>query len=131
MHRAPIQQSLSGAPREPVPQVLADGRHAGALGALESVVEVAPDRDLPPRQLGDLARARHLVGQYELARAAAAAGDHAQVLQRFRAMAGLSRTLRDPLELRDRAAQALESDAGALAGEGRYDEALLRLGPVR
>ncbi len=128
---AAIQQSLAASALETVPQDLAGGLHAGDLGALESVVEVASDRDLPPRQLGDLARARNLVGQYELARAAAAAGDHAQVLERFRAMAGLSRTLRDPLELRDRAAQALESDAGALAGEGRYDEALLRLGPVR
>ncbi|HEV3074170.1 MAG TPA: hypothetical protein VHB47_07115 [Thermoanaerobaculia bacterium] len=127
---AAIQQTLAAAALETVPQDLAGGLRGGDLGTLESVVEVASDRDLPPRQLGDLARARNLVNQYELARAAAAAGDHAQVLERFRAMEGLSRMLRDPLELRDRAAQALEDDAHALAADGRYDEALRRLGPL-
>lgn len=127
---AAIQQTLAASALETVPQDLASGLRGGDLGALESVVEVASDRDLPPRQLGDLARARNLVNQYELARAAAAGGDHAQVLERFRAMEGLSRTLRDPLELRDRAARALEDDAHALASEGRYDEALRRLGPL-
>ncbi|HXO43777.1 MAG TPA: hypothetical protein VN999_20180, partial [Thermoanaerobaculia bacterium] len=127
---AAIQQTLAAAALETVPQDLAGGLRGGDLGTLESVVEVASDRDLPPRQLGDLARARNLVNQYELARAAAATGDHAQVLERFRAMEGLSRTLRDPLELRDRAAQALEDDAHALAADGRYDEALRRLGPL-
>lgn len=127
---AAIQQTLAAAALETVPQDLAGGLRGGDLGTLESVVEVASDRDLPPRQLGDLARARNLVNQYEVARAAAAAGDHAQVLERFRAMEGLSRTLRDPLELRDRAAQALEDDAHALAAEGSYDEALRRLGPL-
>jgi hypothetical protein len=127
---AAIQQTLAASALETAAQDLAGGLRGGDLGALESVVEVASDRDLPPRQLGDLARARNLVNQYELARAAAAAGDHAQVLERFRAMEGLSRTLRDPLELRDRAAQALEDDAHALAAEGRYDEALRRLGPL-
>ena len=127
---AAIQQTLAAAELETVPQDLAGGLRGGDLGTLESVVEVASDRDLPPRQLGDLARARNLVSQYQLARAAAAAGDRAQVLERFRAMEGLSRTLRDPLELRDRAAQALENDARALAGEGRYDEALRQLAPL-
>ena len=127
---AAIQQTLAASALETVPQDLASGIRNGDLGTLESVVEVASDRDLPPRQLADLARARNLVGQYELARAAAAAGDHAQVLERFRAMEGLSRTLRDPLDLRNRAAQALEDDAHALAAEGRYDEALRRLGPL-
>jgi serine/threonine-protein kinase len=127
---AAIQQTLAASALETVPQDLAGGLRGGDLGALESVVEVASDRDLPPRQAGDLTRARKLVNQYELAQAAAAAGDHAQVLERFRAMEGLSRTLRDPLELRDRAAQALEDDAHALAAEGRYDEALRGLGPL-
>jgi hypothetical protein len=127
---AAIQQTLAVAALETVPQDLAGGLRGGDLGTLESVVEVASERDLPPRQSGDLARARNLVNQYELARAAAAAGDHAQVLERFRAMEGLSRTLRDPLELRGHAAQALEDDAHALAADGRYDEALHRLGPL-
>jgi hypothetical protein len=127
---AAIQQTLAAAALETVPQDLASGLHGGDLGTLETVVEVASDRDLPPRQKGDLERARNLVNQYELARAAAAGGDQARVLEHFRAMEGLSRTLRDPLELRDRAAQALEADARALARDARYDEALGRLGPL-
>jgi len=127
---AAIQQTLAAAALESVPQDLASGLHGGDLGTLETVVEVASASDLPPRQKGDLERARNLVNQYELARAAAAGGDQARVLERFRAMEGLSRTLRDPLELRDRAAQALEADARALARDARYDEALGRLGPL-
>jgi hypothetical protein len=127
---AAIQQTLAAAALESVPQDLASGLHGGDLGTLETVVEVASDSDLPPRQKGDLERARNLVNQYELARAAAAGGDQAQVLERFRAIEGLSRTLRDPLELRDRAAQTLEADARALARDARYDEALGRLRPL-
>src|SRR4029077_16010130 len=66
---AAMQQTLAASALETVPQDLAGGLRPGARGALESVVEVASDRDLPPRQLGDLARARNLVGHYEQARA--------------------------------------------------------------
>jgi hypothetical protein len=125
-----MQQMLASAQLETAPQDLASGLRNGDLGALESVVEVASARDLPPGQLGDLERARGAVQLYRLARSAAAAGDWGGVLERFHALQGLSHTLRDPLELRDRAAQALEADAAALARDGRYDEAVARLGPV-
>jgi hypothetical protein len=115
---ATVQQDLAGALRN------------GDLAALEDVVDVASDRDLPPSQHGDLERARNLVRLYQRAQAAAAGGDHAQVLERFRAMQGLSKTLRDPLELRDKSAQAIEADALTLARDGKYDEALARLGPI-
>jgi len=127
---AAIEQTLAASALETAPQDLASGLRAGDLGTLESVVAVASDRDLPPRQRGDLERARNLVNQYELARAVAAGGDQAQVLERFRAVEGLSRTWRDPLELRDHAVQALEAEARALAIDGRYEEALGRLGPI-
>ena len=127
---AAIEQTLAASALETAPQDLASGLRAGDLGTLENVVAVTSDRDLPPRQRGDLERARSLVNQYERAQAAAAGGDQAQVLERFRAVEGLSRTWRDPLELRDHAAQALEAEARALAIDGRYEEALGRLGPI-
>lgn len=127
---AAIQQMLAISALETVQQDLAVGLRTGDLGLLESVVEVASGRDLPPNQQGDLERARTLVEQYRLARAAAARGDPAGVLERCRAMAGLSRTLRDPLELRDQAAQAIEAEALALARDGSYDQAVAHLDPI-
>ncbi|MBV8202575.1 MAG: hypothetical protein JOZ15_18315, partial [Acidobacteria bacterium] len=127
---AAIQQMLAASALTTVQQDLAGALRNGDLGALEDVVEVASDRDLPPSQHGDLARARNLSGLYQRAQAAAGARNHAEVLERFRAMQGLSKTLRDPLELRDQAARALEADALALARDGKYDEAVARLGPI-
>ncbi|HEV3457060.1 MAG TPA: hypothetical protein VHG32_10905, partial [Thermoanaerobaculia bacterium] len=127
---AAIQQMLAAAALETVQMDLATALRNGDLDALEDVVEVASDRDLPPSQHGDFARAKSLVGLYQRARAAAAGGDHAQVLEQFRAMQGLAKSLRDPLELRDKAAQAIEADALALARDGKYDESVARLGPV-
>jgi serine/threonine protein kinase/tetratricopeptide (TPR) repeat protein len=127
---AAIQQMLATSALATVQQDLAGALRNGDLGGLEDVVEVASDRDLPPSQHGDFERAKSLARLYQRAQAAAAAGDHAQVLEHFRAMQGPSKTLRDPLELRDKAAQALEADALALARDGKYDEALARLGPL-
>jgi hypothetical protein len=127
---AVIQQTLATSALATVQQDLAGALRNGDLGALEDVVDVASDRDLPPSQHGDFERAKSLVRLYQRAQAAAAAGDHAQVLEHFRAMQGLSKVLRDPLELRDKAAQALEADALALARDGKYDESLARLGPI-
>jgi len=127
---AAIQQMLAATALETVQQDLAGALRNGDLAALEDVVEVASERDLPPSQHGDFARATNLVGLYRRARAAAAAGDHAQVLEHFRAMQALSKTLRDPLELRDKAARAIEADALALARDGKYDESVARLGSI-
>jgi tetratricopeptide (TPR) repeat protein len=125
-----IQQTLAAAALETLQRDLASGLRSGDLGALESVVEVASDSDVPQSQKSDLARARSLVKLYELAQAAAAAGDHARALEQFHAMEAQSRALHDPLELRDKAAAALEADAGDLAHDGKYDEALSRLDPI-
>jgi tetratricopeptide (TPR) repeat protein len=125
-----IQQTLAAAALETLQRDLASGLRSGDLGALESVVEVASDRDVPQSQQSDLARARSLVKLYELAQAAAAAGDHARVLELFHAMEAQARALHDPLDLRDKAAAALEADAGDLAHDGKYDEAVSRLDPI-
>jgi hypothetical protein len=125
-----IQQALAAAALETVQRDLASGLRSGDLGGLESVVEVASDRDVPQSQQSDLARARSLVRLYELAQAAAAGGDHARVLEQFHAMEAQSRVLHDPLDLRDKAAAALAADAGGLARDGKYDEALSRLDPI-
>ncbi|HLX08637.1 MAG TPA: hypothetical protein VKY89_12330 [Thermoanaerobaculia bacterium] len=125
-----IQQMLAVSGLETVQQDLATGLRNGDLGVLESVVEVASPGDLPPNQQSDLARARNLVEQYRLARAAATRGDPAEVLERCRAMAGLARTLHDPLDLRDQAARAIETDAAGLARDGNYDQAVSRLDPI-
>ncbi len=125
-----IQQMLAVSALETVQQDLASGLRNGDLGVLESVVEVASPGDLPPNQQSDLARARNLVDQYRLARAAATRGDPAEVLERCRAMAGLARTLHDPLDLRDQAARAIETAAAGLARDGNYDQAVSRLDPI-
>jgi eukaryotic-like serine/threonine-protein kinase len=127
---AAMQQALAVAQLETASQDLSAGLRNGDLGVLESVVEVASERDLPAGQLGELERARGAVKLYRLARSAAAAGDQAVVLERFHDLEGVSHTLRDPLDLRDRAAEALEAEALDLARDGRYDAALGRLGVV-
>jgi hypothetical protein len=126
-----MQQMLALAALETAPQDLANGLRYGDLGQLQTVVETASDRDLPPAMHGDFERAKGLVRLYEMAQAASARGDDAGVLERCREMEGLSRTLHDPLALRDKAAAALESEAAALARDGRYDEAVGRLDPLR
>jgi hypothetical protein len=125
-----IQRTLAIAALETMQQDLANGLRNGDLAALQNVVEVAAERDLPPSQKGDFERATRLVSLYRQAQAAAAGGDQALVLVHFQAMDGLARALRDPLELRDKAARALEADAAALARDGKYAQAESRLQPI-
>jgi tetratricopeptide (TPR) repeat protein len=126
-----IEETLSLAALESLPQDLANGLKAGDLALLESAVAAGGERGVAPALQADFARAQNLVALYGLARAAADKHDHAEVLERFRAMGALSSSLRDPLELRDKAAAALETAAAELARDGRYDEALARLAAVR
>jgi hypothetical protein len=128
---ASIEQTLALSALETLPQDLASGVRNGDLETLQAVVDSASDADVPPAGRSDFERAKGLVRLYEQAQAAAAGGDQAQVLERFHAMDGLSRTLRDPLDLRVKAAAALEAEADALARDGRYDEAVGRLEPIR
>jgi hypothetical protein len=126
-----IEQTLGAAALETAPQDLANGLRNGDLGLLEAVAGVATEQDLPANQKMELERARSLVKLYDEAQGAAARGDHAEVLARFRTLEGLSRTLHDPLSLREKAAAALESEAAALAQDGKYDQAIGRLEPLR
>jgi hypothetical protein len=128
---AAVEQTLALAALETLPQDLASGVRNGDLGTLQAVVDSASDADVPAAEKGDFERAKALIKLYEQAQAAAASGDQAQVLERFRAMEGLSRTLHDPLDLRAKAAAALEAGADALAHDGKYDEAVGRLEPIR
>jgi hypothetical protein len=126
-----IEQTLALAALETAPQDLANGLRNGDLGLLESVAGVAADQDVPANQKVELERARSMVKLYDEAQAAAARGDQAEVLERFRTLEGLSRTLHDPQSLREKAAAALESEAAALAQDGKYDQAIGRLEPLR
>jgi len=54
-----------------------------------------------------------------------------QVLERFAALAALLPKANDPENLRGKAAQALESEADARVAQGKYAEALAKLGPIQ
>jgi serine/threonine protein kinase len=126
-----IEETLALAALESLPQDLANGLKTGDLALLEGAVAAGGERGVPPALQADFARAQNLVALYGLARAAAEKNDHAEVLERFRAMGASSSSLRDPLALRDKAAAALEAAAADLARDGNYDEALARLATVR
>ncbi len=126
-----IEQTLAAAALETAPQDLATGLRNGDLGLLAAVAGVATDQDVPANQRVELERARSLAKLYDEARSAAARGDQAEVLDRFRSLEGLSRNLHDPLSLREKAAAALEAEAAALAQDGKYDQAIGRLEPLR
>jgi hypothetical protein len=126
-----IEQTLAAAALETAPQDLATGLRNGDLGLLAAVASVATDQDVPANQRVELERARSLAKLYDEARSAAARGDQAEVLDRFRSLEGLSRNLHDPLSLREKAAAVLEADAAALAQDGKYDQAIGRLEPLR
>ncbi|MFL6202376.1 MAG: protein kinase domain-containing protein [Thermoanaerobaculia bacterium] len=115
-----------------LPSDLARGLKEGDLGLLRAAVATgsALGTDLPAGLQGDFERARKLVELHRLIEADAAEGKHAAVLERFAELEALAPGVSDPLELRAKAAQALESEAEALAAEARYDEALAKLAPL-
>ena len=99
---------------------LASGLKSGDMDVLQSAVETAAGQEagLAPEVRADLDRARGAVEAYAQARAASGRGEHAQVLERFAALTAHdlpSRQGSDPDGLRDKAAQALETQADALA----------------
>ncbi|HET9227246.1 MAG TPA: hypothetical protein VFR31_11310 [Thermoanaerobaculia bacterium] len=117
---------------ERLPSDLARGLKEGDLGVLRAAVVTGSGlgADLPAEVQGDFEKARKLVELHRLIEADAAEGKHAAVLQRFAELDALSPGISDPLELRDKAARALEAQAEAAATQGNYDEALARLAPV-
>lgn len=115
-----------------LPADLARGLKEGDLGLLRAAVATGSGlgTDLPAELQGDFERARKLVELHRLIEADAAEGRHAAVLERFAELEALAPGARDPLELRAKSAQALETEAEALAAQARYDEALAKLAPL-
>jgi len=115
-----------------LPSDLARGLKEGDLGLLRSAVVTGSGlgADLPAGLQGDFERARKLVELHQLIETDAAKGRHAAVLERFAELEALAPGVSDPLELRTKAAQALETEAEALAAQARYDEALAKLAPL-
>jgi hypothetical protein len=118
---------------ERFPGDLRRGLDAGDLGMLRAAVATGAGLGgaLPAELKDDFETARRLVELHRLAEADAAEGRHAAVLERMAEMASLSPKLSDPLDLREKAAAAVEGEAEALAREARYDEAVARLEPLQ
>ncbi|HEX9944608.1 MAG TPA: hypothetical protein VGG03_21575 [Thermoanaerobaculia bacterium] len=127
-----IEETLARAALERLPADLASGLKTGDLEILQGAVEAsAGQTDLAPEVRAGLDRARGAVEAYTRARAAAAQGDHVQALERFAALTALLPQASDSEGLRGQSAQALETQAEALVRNGRYAEALARLGPIQ
>jgi hypothetical protein len=114
------------------PSDLARGLQENDLGLLRAAVATGSGlgADLPAGLAADFERARKLVELHRLIEADAAEGRHAAVLERFAELERLAPGVSDPLELRAKAAQAVEAEAEALASQARYDEALAKLAPL-
>ena len=130
---AAIEETLALAALEGLPANLASGLKAGNLELLQGAVEAGAGGEaaLAPEVRANLDRARGIVDAYSQARAAAARGDHVQVLERFAALAALLPKATDPDDLRGKAAQALEAQAEALVQQASYAEALAHLAPIQ
>lgn len=118
---------------ERLPVDLRRGLETGDLGVLRSAVATGAGlgASLPADLQESFETARRLVELHRLAEADAAEGKHVAVLERMAEMASLSPQLSDPLDLRAKAAAAVEGEAEALAREARYDEAVAKLDPLQ
>lgn len=118
---------------ERLPADLQRGLDTGDLGLLRSAV--ATGAGLGASLPGDLKEsfetARRLVELHRLAEADAAEGKHAAALERMAELVSLSPKLSDPLDLREKAAAALEGEAESLAREAHYDKAIAKLEPLQ
>lgn len=117
---------------ERLPADLARGLKEGDLGLLRAAVATGSGlgAELPAELTADFEQARKLVELHRLIEADAAEGRHVAVLQRFAELEALAPGVKDPLALRAKAAQALETEAEALAVQAHYDEALAKLTPL-
>ncbi len=126
-----IQENLALAAFERLPADLANGLKSGDLETLESAVEAGAGQEagLAPNVRADFERARSAVAAYT--QAVAAQGNPVQTLERFAALVALLPRASDPDALRGKAAAAIEADAEKLLRDGRYAEALARIGPIQ
>jgi hypothetical protein len=118
---------------ERLPADLRRGLDTGDLGVLRTAMAAGAGLgpNLPAELKDDFETARRLVELHRLAEADAAEGKPGSVLERMAEMASLSPKLSDPLDLREKAAAAVEGEAEALAREARYDEAVAKLEPLQ
>ncbi len=132
-HLAELETVLHLMDVERFPADLQRGLQTGDLDLLRSAVSagVTLGAAMPAELQASFGTARRLVELHRLAEADAAQGKHTAVLERMAEIASLSPKLIDSLELREKAAVALEGEAEALAREARYDEAVAKLEPLQ
>jgi serine/threonine protein kinase len=132
-HLAELETVLHLMDVERFPADLQRGLQTGDLNLLRSAVSAGATLGaaMPAELQESFGTARRLVELHRLAEADAAQGKHTEVLERMAELASLSPKLIDSLELREKAAAALESEAEGLAREARYDEAVAKLEPLQ
>lgn len=117
---------------ERLPDDLERGLAAGDLGMLRATVGrgAGLGSALPAGLRGDFETAKRLVELHRLAEVDASEGKHEAVLRRMAELKSLSSKLSDPLDLREKAAAAVEKQAEELATSAQYDMALGKLEPL-
>ncbi len=113
------------------PSDLKRGLDNGDLGLLRNAVETGTGMgsNLPADLKESYDKASHLVELHR--QAEAAKGNPVEVLGKMAELASLSPKLKDPLDLRGKAAAAVEGEAEALARDAHYDEAIAKLEPLQ
>jgi hypothetical protein len=127
-----VQETLARIGLERLPSDLQSGLKTGDLEVLRNAVEAGSGQEagLAPDVRASFDRARGIMGSYGQALAAAAQGDHVQVLERFAALQGLLPKMSDPEDLRGKAAAALEAQAEGLIKDAKYGAAIVQLEPL-
>jgi hypothetical protein len=129
-----VRRTVAGVGQQLLDRDLSRGLASGDLVALRrAVVAAAADPtflDRYPEQRGALAQAGRVVSLDDRARAALAGGEPAQALEYAGVLMEVFPRYRGALELRERAAAALEAEAEELVSGGRLEAALDRLSPL-
>ena len=130
---AEMEELLGMMAVEHLPADLKRGLATGDLGLLRSVVATGSGLgpSLPAELKEGFETARRQVELHRLAEADAGEGKHAAVLERMAELSALAPKLSDPLDLREKSAAALETEAEGLARAARYDEAVAKLAPLQ
>jgi serine/threonine protein kinase len=127
-----LQETLALISLEHLPSDLQSGLKTGDLEVLRNAVEASSGQEagLTPDVRANFDRARGIVDSYGQALAAAAQGNHVQVLERFAALQSLLPKMSDPEDLRGKAASALEAEAEGLVKDAKYGAAVVQLEPI-
>ena len=127
-----LQETLALISLERLPADLQSGLKTGDLEVLRNAVEAGSGQEagLAPDVRASFDRARGIVDSYGQALAAAAQGNHVQVLERFAALQSLLPKMSDPEDLRGKAASALEAEAEELVKDAKYGAAVVQLEPI-